>query len=188
MPTAVDLDLCSLALLQIGCEPVASHTRSRQGELCERLYPHVAEALLASYPWTFATTITRLTPLVGVDADPWEFAYLPPADTLHIRGVTTEGDTQLLDYGRHDRYVLADYQPILLQAIHSVPSAAFPPYFRAALVAKLAYHFCLPLTEHAARAQMLHQVAEAEAQQARKIDAQSKPASALKHFPLTDVR
>ena len=177
-----------MALLQIGCEPIVSHVRSRQGELCERMYPFVTESLLTSYPWTFATTRTHLGPLAGVETAGWQYAYLPPADTLRIMGVTSGADIQLLDYARQDRYLLADIQPICLQAIHAVPSAAFPPYFRAALVARLAYHLCLPLTENASRAQMLHQVAESEAQSARKIDAQGKPPSALKSFPLTEVR
>lgn len=188
MPTAVDLELCSLALLRIGCEPVASNILSRQGELCERIYPHEAEGLLASYPWTFATVEARLVPLGGVDTAGWQYAYEPPRDTLRIMGVKRESDAQLLDYARLDRYVLADVSPIILQRIRSVPSALFPPYFRVALVSRLAYALALPLTEHMAKAQMLYQFADAEAQSARKIDAQSKPPSALKSFPLTEVR
>ena len=66
--------------------------------------------------------------------------------------------------------------------------SAFPPFFVAALVARLAAEFCLPLTENTTRADLLSRLAEAELRVARRADSQQASATALGAFPLISVR
>jgi hypothetical protein len=58
----------------------------------------------------------------------------------------------------------------------------------AALVARLAAEFCLPLTENTTRADLLARLAEAELRVARRADSQQASATALGSFPLISVR
>jgi hypothetical protein len=51
---------------------------------------------------------------------------------------------------------------VTLTYVFRAEEAAFPAFFAAALVARLAAEFCLPLTESASRAEMLHRLAEGE--------------------------
>jgi len=183
----VDLEVCSLALLQIGCWPLASTVSSREGELCERLYPFAVEGLLSSYPWSFATTEVRLSPVSGVEKYGWEYVYLPPAEILRIIALESEGGEQV-DYARMDRYLYAEVAPAVLYGIKNVAPSFFPAYFRTALVARLAYLLSMPLTEDSQRTQMLYQLAEKETKDSRTIDAQSKPPQRLRSFPLVEVR
>ena len=66
--------------------------------------------------------------------------------------------------------------------------SAFPPFFAAALVARLAAEFCIPLTENSSRAEMLFRLAEGELRTARQIDSQQASPRAIEGFPLIDVR
>ena len=66
--------------------------------------------------------------------------------------------------------------------------SAFPPFFAAALVARLAAEFCIPLTENASRYELLYRLAESELRAARLADSQQASARVLENFPLIDVR
>ena len=73
-------------------------------------------------------------------------------------------------------------------AFFATVRAAFPPFFAAALVARLSAEFCIPLTENTSRAQLLAGHAEAELRAARRADSQQATTRALSHFPLIAAR
>jgi hypothetical protein len=59
---------------------------------------------------------------------------------------------------------------VVLTYQHRAPEAAFPPFFRAALIARLAGELCLPLTESTSRAETLDRLGERELERAWAID------------------
>ena len=64
----------------------------------------------------------------------------------------------------------------------------FPPYFNAALVARLAAEFCLPLTENSSRAERLSRLADAELKVAKLVDSQQDTPPRVEDFTLIRAR
>jgi hypothetical protein len=63
------LALCSRALLKIGAQPVASlEEGTAEAEVAANLYPGLRDALLAGFPWHFATTQATLPRLAAAPA------------------------------------------------------------------------------------------------------------------------
>ena len=72
------IDLCSIALLKLGENPIQSLTDdSAAAKLSRTLYDTVIDALLASHPWRFATQEITLTK--NTDGN-----FLVPANVLRV--------------------------------------------------------------------------------------------------------
>jgi hypothetical protein len=79
-------------------------------------------------------------------------------------------------------------EEVVLSYVRRVDESQFPAPFAEALIGRLAAEFCLPLTEDAGRAQLLHTRAELLLKSARNIDSQQATPRALADFPLLSVR
>jgi hypothetical protein len=93
-----------------------------------------------------------------------------------------------MPYRIHEGRLHADADAVTLTHIFRPDESAFPPFFAAALVARLAAEFCLPLTDSASRSELLFRLAEQELRQARLVDSQQDTPRAIEGFPLVDVR
>lgn len=181
--------LCSQALIRLGCTTISGfNDGSAEATVATNLYPALADSLLSSHPWSFATTQASLARLVEAPAADFAHAYQVPADFLRAlsAGVAERG-AGLVYRLRGDR-LETDADSVLLTYVYRPDPRSFPPYFDAALIARLAADFCLPLTESTSRAQFLYQLAEQEFRRAKLADAQQSTPQALADFPLIDVR
>ena len=56
------IDLCSMALLKLGEQPIQSwHENSAAAQLARTLFESTVDTLLATFPWRFATQNLILT-------------------------------------------------------------------------------------------------------------------------------
>ena len=79
-------------------------------------------------------------------------------------------------------------EQVVLSYVFRPDESGFPAFFAAALAARLAAEFCIPLTENTGRAQMLLAQADAELHAARRADSQQATPLAFEDFPLITVR
>jgi len=183
------LVLCSRALLKIGAQPIASLDEgTAEAEVAAHLYPAVRDALLSAHPWSFATGQMALPRLVEAPQADHAHAYQLPADFLRVISAGGAGSGRGLEYRLRENRLHTDAPEVTLTYLFRPAESAFPPFFAAALAARLAAEFCIPLTESSSRADLLHRLAESELRHARVADSQQSTPRALEHFPLIAVR
>ncbi len=183
------LALCSRALLKIGAQPIASlEEGTAEAEVAANLYPGLRDALLSIHPWSFATGQESLPRLTARPTGDFQYAFQLPSGFLRALSAGLPGAGRGLHYRILEDRLHANAEQVVLTHIFRPDETAFPPFFAAALVARLAAEFCLPLTENANRAEMLHRLAEQELRAARLADSQQATARALEDFPLIAAR
>ncbi len=183
------LALCSRALLRIGAQPVASLDEgTAEAEVAANLYPATRDAMLSAHPWSFATGQAPLPRLSAAPHADFAHAFALPAGFLRALSAGGAGRGRGIPYRIHENRLHADATAVTLTYLFRADESAFPPFFAAALVARLAAEFCLPLTESASRTEMLMRLAEAELRAARQVDSQQDTPRAIEGFPLVDIR
>ncbi len=184
-----DIALCSRALLKIGAQPIASlEEGSAEAEVAANLYPGIRDALLASFPWHFASMQATLPQLATPPIADWLCAYQLPADLLRVLSAGSPYLGSGLAYHVLGETLHCNAQQVTLSYIRRVDESQFPAFFAEALVARLAAEFCLPLTEDATRAQVLYSLADAALRAARNTDSQQDTPRAIADFPLLSAR
>ena len=85
---ASKLDVCNIALSNIGCLPIQSFTEdSDSARLMQLNYDRCLESLLREYPWKFASKITTLV-TAGDETHPgFDYAFVYPIDCLRLIGI-----------------------------------------------------------------------------------------------------
>ena len=183
------LALCSRALLRLGAQPIASLTEgTAEAEVAANLYPGVRDAVLSAHPWSFASGQTTLPRLAATPLADFAHAFQLPNGFLRALSAGTEGRGRGITYRISEGRLHSDATQVTLSYIFRPDESAFPPFFAACLVARLAAEFCLPLTESASRAEILFRLAEQELRAARQIDSQQDTPRGIEGFPLVDIR
>lgn len=187
--TLGQFDLCAAALIKIGARPPASLTDgSAEAEVAARLYGLVRDGLLSAHPWTFATAQVRLNPLGLPPVADFRHAFALPVDHLKTLALAGAGGGRSVVYRINGRQLHADVAPVVLTHVFRPNEADCPAFFDRLLVAALAAEFCLPLTESAARADLLADHARELFREARRLDGQQDTPSALDDFSLIRAR
>lgn len=94
MPSVVDI--CNMALLRCGSEPIVDLTDDNaRARACRSAWPFVRKHVLRSHSWNAATVRTTLAVLTT--APDWEFEsyYQVPTDCLHLVEVDTDEDWRI---------------------------------------------------------------------------------------------
>lgn len=186
-----DIALCSRALIGIGIDPITSFgDGTAEADVAAMLYGGTRDALIAAYPWSFATGQIELAPITATPVADFDYAFQLPDDFLRALSVgapalkTGSG----VDYRIKERRIHCNEPAIVLSYVFRPDESACPPHFDDALIARLAAEFCLPLTENTSRAQMAMQVSESKFSRARLIDSQQQTPNAFQDFSLVKVR
>jgi hypothetical protein len=184
-----DIDLCSAALVKLGAQPITSFSGPQaEAEIANRLYPIVRDALMTSHPWCFTLAEATLVPDPSPREGEFAYAFYLPADLLRTISAGTAGRSRGLVYRVQGGRLLADVPAVVLAYQRRTEPSDFSVHFAAALVSRLAAEFCLPVTENASRAEVLHRLAAAEAQLARLLDSQQNPPRVLDDYSLLSAR
>lgn len=187
--TYTSISLCSKALLKIGASTITSFEEgTAEAEVAANLYPYIRDGLLSSYPWSFAVAQVRLARLETAPLADYNYSYLLPSDFLRIVSAGCAGKGRGLEYRIVEDCLHTNLQEVNLTYIYRPDENVFPAYFCEALINKLAFEFCIPLTESSSRAEFLSKLAEETISRARSIDAQQSTPSRFEDFSLVEVR
>ena len=184
-----DVSLCSKALLKIGAQTITSfEDGTAESEVSANLYPLVRDSLLSSYPWSFAVSQKRLARLDMTPVADYSYAYQLPTDYLRIISAGTGSRGKGAEYRVYENKIYTNNDELIITYISRVDESVFPTFFQDALVASLAYEFCLPLTESTSRAEHLQKRAEETIKQARLTDSQQGTPLKFEDFTLIEAR
>jgi len=183
------LAMCSRALLKIGATTIASFDEgTAEAEVAANLYPSTRDALVSAYPWSFATGQRTLARLSAVPVADYRHAFQLPSDFLRALSAGSGPRGSGVAYRIAEDRLHADEECVTLTYIFRPVDEVLPPFFQAALIARLAAEFVIPLTENTSRAQLLFELAEREFRTARLIDSQQDLPPAISDFPLIAAR
>jgi hypothetical protein len=167
------IDLCSLALLKLGEEPVQSlDDNIAASQLARTLFNPIVDALLASHPWRFAKrkiTLSKTT----------DGGFLIPGDVLRV----LKCDGEIVG-----NKILSPSESICIDAIVRTPVDVFPGHFSSLAATKLAMEFCIPLTGDQNVFRMLVALYESELRAAKFIDGTMDNGASIKNFSLVSAR
>lgn len=186
-----DIALCSRALIGIGCEPITSFgDGTAEADVAALLYGGTRDALIASYPWSFASGQIELAPITAAPVADFDYAFQIPEDFLRALSVGTPAlkSGSGVEYRIKERRIHCDAAAIVLSYIFRPDEIACPPSFDDALIARLAAEFCMPLTASLTAAQEAERKAAGKFATARLIDAQQQTPNAFQDFTLLRVR
>ena len=123
------ITLCASALIKIGAQPIASfEDGTAEGEVAKSLYPGVRDALLASHPWSFATTQAVLPRLAQSPSAEFRYAFQLPPDFLRAISAGTAGRATGLLYRIQGSKLLTDVEAVALTHIFRPDESSFPPF------------------------------------------------------------
>ena len=166
-------DLCSMALLKLGEQPIQSfQDDTASAKLARTLFDSVIDTLLLQHPWHFATTEIRLIKNSNNE-------FLIPANVLRV--LKTDG--RILGNS-----IQSDQDSILINAIIRVAPEFFPCHFTSVAAPRLAMEFCLPLQGDQTLFRTLVSLYETELQTAKFIDSTMAPSTHIDSFSLINVR
>ncbi len=167
------IDLCSMALLKLGENPIQSLSDdTAAAKLGRTLIDFVIDTLLSSHPWRFACRTYNLTKDENGD-------FNIPSDVLRI--LKTNGRIM-------ENRVVSDSDNITITAIVRIAPNEFPSYFASLVATKLASEFCMPLISDTAVFRTLVALYETELQTAKFIDSTTSVNPAIENFSLIDSR
>jgi len=124
----------------------------------------VTEAALTAHPWSFTLKRARLAEIAGEPLADFGVRFALPDDFLRAIYLDNRGSSP-----RHavfGREIHTNARDVVLTYQRRPEESAFPPFFRSALVARLAAELCIPITESTARAEALDRLAERELERA----------------------
>jgi hypothetical protein len=183
------IELCSSALVKLGAESISSFDDgSAEARVASRLYPLARDALLSAHPWSFATRQAELARLIMGPTTTFAYAYQLPNDYLKALSAGDGGRGRGLNFQIVNRQLHTDAESPVLTYVFRPSEGDFPAYFNAALVARLAAEFCLPLTENSSRAERLSRLADAELKVAKLVDSQQDTPPRVEDFTLIEAR
>jgi hypothetical protein len=189
MMASSKIDLCSLALLKIGADSIASFEEgTAEAEVAANLYPIVRDALISAHPWNFALAQRTLAKLSIEPVADFDNAFQLPPDCLRVLSAGIEGRGRGLDYRISEHYLHANVEAVVLTYLYRPNETDFPPFFNMALIARLAAEFCIPLTDSTSRWEGLRKYSEEEFRRARRIDSYEDAVPHFDGFTLIEVR
>ena len=167
------IDLCSMALLKLGEEPIESlDAQTPAAKLSKTLFDFVVDNLLAMHPWNFACSVHEL--IKNQDG-----YFDIPRNILRI----TKVQGKVIE----DK-IIADGNRVSVLAIERVEPDKFPSYFAELVVTKLAMEFCMPLLSDQTVFRTMAALYESELQTAKFIDSTMNTGSGIESFSLINAR
>ena len=166
-------DLCSMALLKLGEQPLVSLTSdTAAAQLARTLCDVTLNSLLSSHPWRFATDAV----LIERDTDG---NLIIPENVLRI-----------LKCNGHvcGKKIFSHSDNVKLLAVVNVDVEDFPSYFISLAATRLSMEFCMPLTGNQQMFRTLVSLYESELQTAKFIDSTTDSDAGVRDFSLINVR
>jgi hypothetical protein len=95
MPGLTPIEVCNLALLQLGDVTITSFDDGTQtSEMCRLVFPQAQDIVLEAHPFNFATTRGSLDRLADAPAWGWSYQYSLNTDPYCLRVLQMERDAE----------------------------------------------------------------------------------------------
>lgn len=171
---ASEIDICNLALLQLGADPIISieNPTTVNEERCRVAYPSVRDTLLECGDWSFAMTrVTLSTPNATSPDWGYSHAFNLPSNTLRVidARVAPHPNTPTIEEWRKEGLTLVANAEVLY--IRTIRKETNPNYysdtFIQAVAARLAQELCISVTANTKLYLNLTEIAEMKLSEAK---------------------
>jgi len=171
------VDIAARALIMIGAQPISSFTDdSTEGLVTNNIYEEIVEASLTRTRWRFASGQKQLSLLTASPAGRFEYAYQIPTNPQVLEISTVTCNDVILPYSRYeDMIYLNGYgssSTVIMDYIFRQDESQFPPYFRLALIYKLASIYAGAVARDAGMIKQFDDLAERQFMIAKNIASQ----------------
>jgi len=156
--TTTPIEVCNLALLYVGNGQTINDfdEATQEAKACKVFYVKARDALLQSFPWSFATKRSALAALSTPDVETsdartgWSYSYALPSDCLSPRrlwaGARTPASGDRIPFAIEGVLLLTDEEDAeLTYTFQESTVARWSPLFVEALAWALAMKLCLIL-------------------------------------------
>ena len=163
---ASDIDICNLALVKLGAQPIPSLTSNDpKAAVLNRVYPMLRDKLQRVYYWSFNLTYAELPVLTAAPPFEYSYAYSLPSDFLRLRlADVSNGSSQFVgmpgvnigdwNFNRNQDYRIVSGQiwtnvpaPLRIQYSRRVTDPTqFDTAFNESFACYIAYQLCEQLT------------------------------------------
>lgn len=154
------IQICNVALGRLGnSRVIASLTeKSKEAAVCNLFYEDCRDAVLADFPWRFATKRVALADL-DIEQPDWQYSYRYPTDCMRIVAIVSPDGERFVtpeqripyevgsDENGTGRLILTDLQKAWLRYVSKVTDPnMFDAEFRDALAWRLAAEINMQIT------------------------------------------
>lgn len=184
-----DIEICNIALLQLGCEPISSFDEgTTEATIMSNLYQITKQSLLCKYPWRFCTFDADLACLSEKPKSDYKYIYQLPTNFLMVRGLRGSRANYEVDFGLAANHIVTDAQDVTLTYTCNIADNLLPIYFINVLANNLSARSCLALTEDTQKTSLWHKIFDDSYRDARSQDAQQATTQCFSSNILLDVR
>lgn len=171
---ASEVDICNLALQRLGAKTISSLSDdSTAARECNRVYAHARDSELRAHPWSFA----RARVALAADSTDPSFGYAKqytlPSDYIRILPTRDQSDLQI----ENGKILTDETAPLNLVYIkRETDPNKFDQLFIDLLVARIARDLAEKITQSKGKIEISQAIYEEMRKDARRINAQERPA------------
>jgi len=171
---ASEVQICSIALMELGQSPILSFTDTSKGALLSNaFYALTRNVVLAAHPWNFAMERASLAREAAVPVWGYAFQYQLPTAPKCLRVWRMNEETEGLVWKVERGKLLTDETTAQVLYIAEVTDPTlFSPLFLEALAARLTARFAFPVTGSLDKSKQFYTLYEAKLREARTMDGQ----------------
>lgn len=178
------IDITNRALVLVGSNKIASFTdSSTEANVADELYEEYVESILTRSRWDFATEQQQLSLLADAPTGRYEYAYQMPTNPAVIQIHTVTVNDFPIQYERYGNKIFVNgygsNSVLVMDYIFRPDESTFPPYFRHALIYKLASAFAGSIARDAALVSQFDTLAERQILIARNTESQESSSNRL---------
>ena len=164
------VDICNLALNEIGEEPIMDLLEdSKQSRLCNQFYELTRDMILRAHPWNFAIKRVELAMLAETPAFDYSYCFQLPTDCLKLQ----QTDDRYDHFKVEGRKVLSNNSIVkALYIARITDTEQFDSLFVEALSLMLASKISYNLSDNNGLSQALYAKYEAALRRAKAMDGQ----------------
>tara|TARA_S200002703_G_scaffold16117_1_gene13622 strand:- start:392 stop:1000 length:609 start_codon:yes stop_codon:yes gene_type:complete len=178
------IDITNRALVLVGSNKISSFTdSSTEANVADELYEEYVESILTRSRWDFATEQQQLSLLADAPTGRYEYAYQMPSSPAVIQIHTVTVNDFPIQYERYGNKIFVNgygsNSLLVMDYIFRPDESTFPPYFRHALIYKLASAFAGSIARDAALVNQFDTLAERQILIARNTESQESTSNRL---------
>lgn len=167
------VDICNLALTSLGQKRITSLvTNDEDSARCNAIFDDMRDELMASFPWSFATTRASLSQLAETPEYEFDYQYQLPTNLLRLLEIN-EVDIGSVNHKVEGRKLLLDESSVKIKYIkRETDIAKYTPGFITSLAARLAAELAFSYTASSTASKGYYDVYLQKLNEAIQVDSQ----------------
>lgn len=191
-----EIQICSLALVELGDDPINSFddgsgaNGNNRGRACAALWPIVRQSVLRSYPWNCAKKKDTITPLSETPPFDYSYQFDLPTDWLRNIAINKRNAWEHNPFYKVvGRRIMTNQSTLFLTYIYdNTDVSSYDALLTDALVMHMASRLAMNVTGKAGVKELYEKMYRDKLREARNVDAQEESADQIEDHLVLDAR